>query len=148
LTDESEGDLMSLEQLFQSVESGLFNLGRNLCRDRHAEAREEAEGVGEKLRRERGALRNCRDEMAQLRQRVRAAEERAALLASRVESFLYVHDGSSAYDHALELDHIRRRIADDRDGLRRALRFERECLDAIRDLEKRYDDLQDKLSRR
>ena len=85
--------------------------------------------------------------MALLRQRVRASEERTALLASRVESFLYVHDGTSAYDHALELDHIRRRIADDRDGLRRALRFERECLDVIRELEQRYDELQNKLSR-
>jgi hypothetical protein len=148
LTDESEGGAMSLEQLFQSVESGLFNFGRNLCRDRHAEVREEADGVSERLRRERAALRRCRDEMALLRQRVRAGEERASLLASRVESFLYVHDGSSAYDHALELDHIRRRIADDRDGLRRALRFERECLEAVRDLERRYDELQDQLSRR
>jgi hypothetical protein len=139
---------MSLEQIFQSVESGLFNFGRNLCRDRQAEAREAAETVGEKLRRERAALRRCRDEMAQLRQRVRASESRAALLASRVESFLYVHDGASAYDHALELDDLRRRIADDREGLRRALRFERECLDAVRDLERRYDELQDKLSRR
>jgi hypothetical protein len=148
LADSSEGGVMSLEQIFQSVESGLFNFGRNLCRDRRAEVREEAEEVGEKLRRERAALRRCRDEMAQLRQRVRANEERGALLASRVESFLYVHDGTSAYDHALELDNARRRIADDREGLRRALRFERDCLDAIRDLEKCYDELQDKLSRR
>jgi hypothetical protein len=139
---------MSLEQLFQSVESGLFNFGRNLCRDRRAEAREEAENVGADLRGQRAALRRCRDEMAQLRQRVRASESRASWLASRVESFLYVHDGTSAYDHALELDHIRRRIADDRDELRRALRHERECLDAVRDLERRYDELQDKLSRR
>ncbi len=139
---------MSLEQLFHSVESGLFNFGRNLCRDRKAELRDEADGVGENLRREREMLRRCRDEMAQLRQRVRASESRAALLASRVEAFLYVHDGASAYDHALELDNLRRRLADDREGLRRALRFERECLDAIRDLERRYDELHDKLGRR
>jgi hypothetical protein len=139
---------MSLEQIFQSVESGLFKFGRNLCRDRRAEARDEADSVGEQLRRQRAALRLCRDEMAQLRQRVRASEERAAFLASRVESFLYVHDGTSAYDHALELDHIRRRIADDRDRLRRGLRFERECLDTVRDLERSYDELQDRLSRR
>jgi predicted nucleic acid-binding Zn-ribbon protein len=139
---------MSLEQLFQSVETGLLNFGRNLCRDRVAEVREEAEGVGEELRRERAALRRCRDEMAQLRQRVRASESRAATLASRVQSFLYVHDGPSAYDHALELDSLRRRVTDDREELRRALRFERETLDLIRDLERRYDELQDKLSRR
>ncbi|HEX5269256.1 MAG TPA: hypothetical protein VFW33_02150, partial [Gemmataceae bacterium] len=127
---------------------GLLNFGRNLCRDRRAEARDEADGVSEKLGRERAALRRCHDEMALLRQRVKASESRAALLASRVQSFLYVHDGPSAYDHALELDSIRLRIADDREGLRRALRFERESLDAIRELERRYDELQDKLSRR
>jgi predicted nucleic acid-binding Zn-ribbon protein len=138
---------MSLEQIFQSVESGLFNFGKQLCRDRVAEVREEADGVGEELRRERAALRRCRDEMAELRQRVRASESRAAVLASRVQSFLYVHDGSSAFDHALELDRIRRRLGEDRDDLRRALRFERDCLDTIRDLERRYNELQDQLSR-
>jgi predicted nucleic acid-binding Zn-ribbon protein len=139
---------MSLEQLFHSMENGLFNFGRSLYRDRRAEAREAAEGVGESLRRERAALRRCRDEMAQLRQRIKAAESRTAQLASRVQSFLYVHDGASAYDHALELDNMRRRIADDRETLRRSLRFERDCLDAIRELERRYDELQDQLSRR
>ncbi len=139
---------MSLEQLFQSMEKGLFNLGRNLCRDRRAEVRDEAESLGEKLHRERAALRRCRDEMAMLRQRIRASESRSAQLASRVQSFLYVHDGASAFDHALELDNIRRRIADDRDTLRRSLQFERESLDAIRALERRYDELQDQLSRR
>jgi len=139
---------MSLENLFVSAETGLFNIGRRLCRDRVGEVREEADGVSEDLRRERAALRDCRDDMAQLRQRVRANESRAALLASRVESFLYVHDGSSAFDHALELDQTRRRTLEDREKLRQALRCERECLDVIRDLEQRYDQLQDQLSRR
>jgi len=139
---------MSLEQLFQTVEAGLWNFGRRLCRDRFAEVREEAERVGEELRRERAALRRCRDDMAQLRQMVRAHESRASLLASRVESYVYVHDGPSAFDHALELDNIRRRLAEDREGLRRALHFERECLDTIRGLERRYDDLLDRIGRR
>jgi hypothetical protein len=138
---------MSLERLFQSVESGLFNFGRQLCRDRQGEVRDEADEVGEALRRERAALRRCRDEMAQLRQRVRAQEVRADLLASRVESFIFVHDGASAFDHALELDNIRRRLADDRESLRRALRFEGETLELIRELERRYNELQDKLGR-
>ncbi|HKI35784.1 MAG TPA: hypothetical protein VKA46_28270 [Gemmataceae bacterium] len=139
---------MSLEQLFQSLESGLFNFGRQLCRDRQAEVRDEADGVSADLGRERAALRRCRDEMAHLRQRVKANEARAALLASRVESFVYVHDGPSAYDHALELDNTRRRLVEDREGLRRALRFERESLELIRELEHCYDELQDKLGRR
>jgi hypothetical protein len=139
---------MSLEHIFQSVEASLFNFGRHLCRDRWAEVREEAEGVGNDLRQQREALRQCRDDMSQLRQRVRANEGRAKLLASRVESFLYVHDGSSAFDHALELDNIRRRLAEDREGLRQALRHERDYLDAVRDLERRYDELQDRLGRR
>jgi hypothetical protein len=139
---------MSLEHFFQTVEAGLLNFGRRLCRDRFTEAREEAERVGEELRRERAALRRCRDDMAQLRQLVRAHEARASLLASRVESFVYVHDGPSAFDHALELDNIRRRLAEDREGLRRCLRFERECLDTIRDLERRFDEVHDRLCRR
>jgi hypothetical protein len=139
---------MSLEQILQSVEAGLFNFGKQLCRDRRAELRDQAAEVGEDLRRERDALRRCRDEMAQLRQRVRANESRAAFLASRVESFLYVHDGGSAFDHALELDNTRRRLSDDRAGLRRALQLERGCLDAIRELERRFDELHDQLSRR
>jgi hypothetical protein len=139
---------MSLEELFHKMEKGLLNFGRQLCRDRAAEARDEAECVSEELRRERAALRRCRDDMAQLRQLVRAHEERATLLASRVESFIYVRDGRSAFDHALELDSMRRRLVEDRAALRRALRFERECLDAIRDLEVRYDALEDRLCRR
>ena len=139
---------MSLEQFFHSVETSLLNFGRRLCRDRFAEAREEAERVTEELRRERAALRRCRDDMAQLRQLVRAHEARADLLASRVESYVYVHDGRSAFDHALELDNIRRRLAEDRENLRRALRFERDCLDTIHDLERRYDDIHDRLARR
>ena len=139
---------MSLENLFVSVETGLYNIGRRLCRDQAAEVREEANGVSDELRQERAGLRRCRDEMAQLRQRVRANEARAALLASRVESFLYVHDGSSAFDHALELDQTRRRLFEDREKLRRALRDEGDCLAAIRDLERRYDQLQDQLCRR
>ncbi len=139
---------MRLEQFFQSVEAGLLNFGRRLCRDRFAELREEADRVSEDLRRERDALRRCRDDMSQLRQLVRAHEARADLLASRVESYIYVHDGRSAFDHALELDNIRRRLAEDREGLRRALRAERESLDAIRELERRFDELHDRLARR
>jgi hypothetical protein len=140
--------MMSLEQLFQSVETGLFNFGQRLCRDARAELREEAERVGDELRRRRAELRRCRDAMSALRQRVRADEARAALLASRIESFVYVHDGPSAYDHALELDNTRRRVAEDRDQLRRSLRVERDCLDALRELEQRYDEVQDQLGRR
>jgi hypothetical protein len=139
---------MSLEQFFHSMEASLLDLGRRLCRDRFAEARDEADRVGDELRRERAALRRCRDDMSQLRQLVRAHEARADLLASRVESYIYVRDGASAFDHALELDSIRRRLAEDREGLRRALRRERECMDSIRDLERRYDDIHDRLARR
>jgi hypothetical protein len=139
---------MSLEQLFQSVETGLFNFGRQLCRDRRAELRDEAEAASNDLRREREALRRCRDEMAELRQRVRAHEAGAAYLASRVESYVYVHDGPSAYDHALRLDNTRRRLVEDRAALRQALRDERDHLEAIRALERRYDEVQDQFSRR
>jgi hypothetical protein len=139
---------MSLEQLLQSVETGLFNFGRRLCRDRRAELREQSDAVSNDLRREREALRRCRDEMSELRQRVRANEAGSAYLASRVESYVYVHDGPSAYDHAMRLDNTRRRLVEDRTALRRALRDERDHLDAIRELERRYDELQDQLSRR
>jgi hypothetical protein len=138
---------MSLEQLFQTVERGLFNFGRQLCRDRRAEVREESETVSANLQRERAALRRCRDELAQLRQRVKANEGGAAYLASRIESYVYVHDGPSAYDHAIKLDQVRHRLAEDRAALRRALADERDSLEAIRDLERRYDELQDQLSR-
>jgi hypothetical protein len=139
---------MSLEQLFQSVETGLYNFGRQLCRDQRAELRGEADSVADDLRRERAALRRCRDEMAELRQRVRQQEAGAAYLASRIESYVYVHDGPSAYDHAMQLDNLRRKLVEDRAALRRALRDERDCLDAIRELERQYNELQDKLSRR
>jgi len=133
---------MSLENFFHSMEMGLVNFGRRLCRDPRADLRDAVEEVQKQLHREREILRRCQEKMAELRQRVRASEERAALLGSRIESFLYVQDSASAYDHALELDNTRRRLADDREGLRRALRVERECLDLIRGLERRYDELQ------
>src|SRR4051794_3101767 len=105
---------MSLEQLFQSVETSLFNFGRQLCKDRRAELRDEADAVAADLRRERAALRRCRDELTALRERVRKNEAGAAYLASRVESYVYVHDGTSAYEHAIELDNLRQRLAEDR----------------------------------
>jgi hypothetical protein len=139
---------MSLEQLFQSVESRLYDFGRRLCKDPLAEAREEAEQVAAALRDRQAALRRCREELAELRCRVKLHEAKAALLASRVESYVHVYDGSKAFQHALELDDLRRGLADDRAGLRQALRREGAYLERIRELEKRLGELQDKLCRK
>jgi hypothetical protein len=139
---------MSLEHLFHSVESKLFDFGRRLCKEPFAEVREEADGLADTLRGRRAALARCRDEMAALRHRVKANEARTALLSSRVESYLYVSDGPNAFKLALELDDLRRSLAADRQRLREALQVERRCLDDVGDLESRLDDLRDKLCRR
>jgi hypothetical protein len=136
---------MTLEHLFQKVESRLYDLGRWLCRNPLAEVREEADEVVEALERRRDRLYRCREELAELRRRVRAHEDRAALLASRVESFVHVYDGGNAFQHALDLDDLRRSLTRDRERLRKALREEGAHLDRIRELEQRLGELQDKL---
>jgi len=47
-----------------------------------------------------------------------------------------------------EGEHIPSMVVIDRENLRRALRFERDCLDTIRDLERRFDEVHDRLARR
>ena len=140
--------MMSLERLFHSVESRLYHFGRRLCRDPLAEVREEADEVAEALEQRRTALHRCREEMAELRGRLKTNEARAGLLASRVESYLHVHDGPTAWQYALELDNLRRSLGEDRQRLRQALQVERDCLERIRALESRLGELQDKLCRR
>jgi chromosome segregation ATPase len=137
---------MGLEQMFHSVESQLFNLGRRLWRDPLAEVREEAEQINASLQRKHNRLRRCQEELIELRAQVKSSEAQAALLASRVESFVYVYDGRSAWQHALELDGVRRQLAQHRQRLREVLQVERECLDGIHELEKRLDDLDRNLS--
>jgi hypothetical protein len=126
---------MSLEQLFRRVESHLFNFGQQIYLDRTVELLDEEHDLSAELFREEAALQAVREEMHESRQRLRQTEAEAAHLASRVETYLHVHDGPNAYQHAMRLDEARRNIAGDRVSLRRALRRERDHLERIDELE-------------
>jgi hypothetical protein len=128
---------MSLEQLFHRVESHLYNIGQQIYRDHTAELLDEEHELSAELVREEASLQAVRDEMQESRQRLKQTEAEAAHLASRVETYLHVHDGPNAYQHAMRLDDARRTIAGDRVSLRRALRRERDHLERIDELEAR-----------
>lgn len=121
---------MGFEQFFHAVESRLFALGRRLCTSQATAAGEGADELG----RLEDDLRGCREEMAEVRRRLKGREARMPLLAAHVQSFVYVHDGPRAWQHALELDDIRRGISGDRHEMRRLLQRERELLDGVHEL--------------
>jgi hypothetical protein len=104
-----------LDTLVQTVEGGIYRLGKKLWRDDPLlELREEAGRLSEELQRRYSALEKSRAEREALARRLAHEEVHAAMLVSRVETYVHVNDPANAWHHALELDHVRRVIRHDR----------------------------------
>lgn len=111
---------MMLEQLIHNTESRLFSFARNLWReDPQVELHEKAEQLSEELRQSHDTLGRKRREEEAVRNRLTDREAAAALLASRIETYLHVNDRASAWKGALELDTVRRSLQQDRTELSR-----------------------------
>jgi hypothetical protein len=137
---------MSLEEIARRVETQVFAISTRLWpRDRRMEWRDELERLGNELNQHASRAAHYRDVVAFLRARIAENEVREAVLASRIETYVHIQDQTTAYRDALQLDEIRRQLADDRarlPGEAKAQRFHQARAAA---LEQRMAELEDKL---
>jgi chromosome segregation ATPase len=105
---------MFLERVVQGLERGVVSLGRCLCQpDARTQLREDMLQVRDDLATRQRALARCRDELEGVRSRVNENQAAAALLAGRIGMALARGEGDQAWRRALELDKLRRRLAED-----------------------------------
>ena len=105
---------MFLERMVNGIERGVVNLGRHLCRpDARTQLREEVLQVNDDLVARQRDLARCREELEAVRGRINENQAAAALLAGRIGMALARGEGDQAWRRALELDRIRRRLAED-----------------------------------
>src|SRR5262245_50959165 len=140
---------MTLEELVGKVEKQVLDFGKRLLPGVAREAwREEAEGLRAELSEHYAHALHFREAVRQLRQRLSEHEIREAVLASHVETYIHTGEQAKAYCHALELDHLRRQLVEDRARLpceQKAYQMHR---DRILELERRLVELQRKLKAR
>jgi len=137
---------MSLEQLFQSMERRVFDLGRKLWPSDPAIAwREEAEELSRELHDRQTALDKKRHEAKTLRLHVLKQEVRVTMMASHIESCVFNGDQAKAWEHALELDQTRAVLQQERRQLSSVESVCRQLERAIRHCERRLAILQDKV---
>ncbi len=137
---------MSLEQLVHHVESRLLGLGRLLLRpDPRTQLREEIDELLDELRQRRQALARSVEERDAARRRLSDNQTAAALLPAQIASCVRRGLPDQAWKYALELDGLRRALAEDRDALPR---LDQTCWSLaflVRQLERRLARLRDKL---
>jgi predicted nucleic acid-binding Zn-ribbon protein len=106
---------MSLEQLFQKVECGIYHLGQHFLRDHPGrQLHDEAERLSEELQQSHAALGRHRRDLDPVGERIVAQERQALILESRVEAAVSGGDQRKAWNDALELDRLRQTLAADR----------------------------------
>jgi hypothetical protein len=139
---------MSLEQVIQTMESRIWELGQQLLTDPATRLREEAEHLRVELHSAYATLGSHRRRCTEARRRIAAGEVRATLLASQVETAWQTDDRDIAWEQALELEEVRRQLTAGRAALpylERACRTEQR---RVEHLERSLAPLQEKLSLR
>jgi hypothetical protein len=137
---------MTLDQFVMTVEERLVGLGKRLWRENSStQIREQAEELSEALQDRIAARERCREELAEARKRLSTDEAQAALLVSRIETYVHVGDQPNAWQHALQLDHVRESLRQDR-ARREDLERQHRALSAhVERLERSLANLQEKL---
>jgi hypothetical protein len=107
---------VKIEQLIQQVESRLVELFDTDARQALAEQEESLHAA---VARHEDELEAARARRAEAAARLEANAEAAALLPSRIEDSVRRGKSSQAMRQALELERLRRELADDRDELPR-----------------------------
>jgi chromosome segregation ATPase len=116
---------MKLERLVHDVESRLGQLGRVLWDpDSRLELKDEIALLSAQLADREAALERARAERESTARRISDNEVAAALLPTQVENSVRRKKTSQAFRQALELDRIRRTLAEDQANLPR---LERQC---------------------
>src|SRR5262249_13827106 len=119
-----EGSTM-LAQVVQTVEGNLYRLGKRIWKDDPLiELREQADRLSDELQQRHAALERLRTECQEVAQRLADHEISAAMLVSRIETYVHVGDSANAWRHALELDQVRQAMQRDRSQLQQ---YEERC---------------------
>lgn len=136
-----------LEQLLHSVESGLIDLGRRLLEPSPREKLlDEIDRLSAQLQRRCAELTTSQRELAGVKRRLRDDPTAAALLHSRIETALRRGCSEQAWRAALELDQLRRHLAEDQED---CPRLEQRCWSLhfdVRQLQRRLDRLLEQIS--
>ena len=103
-----------LEQLIDSVESGLKDLGRRLTQpSAYEQWLDEIDRLNFQLQQRTAELTRSQHELAGVKRRLRDNPTAAALLHSRIETMLRNGQAEQAWRTALELDQLRQGLASD-----------------------------------
>lgn len=136
-----------LEQLIDSFEAGLQDLGRRLLEpDARERLLDEIDRLSTQLQQRCGELTCSQRELAAVKRRLRDNPSAAALLRSRIETLLGMSQTEQAWSAALELDQLRRSLAGDQEN---CPRLEQRCWSLhfhVRQLQRRLDRLLEELS--
>jgi hypothetical protein len=130
-----------------SLNQFLFDVGSQLqefiWRDLSPQTRqEEIDRLEHRIEQGSSVLARARAALAELRNHVAERERREAWLASRVEVYLHVGDQPRAWEHALELDRLRKQLQQERERLERRRRTYREQQAYLENLQILLADLQ------
>jgi hypothetical protein len=136
---------MCLEELFETVEARVGELGKRLLTDRATRVREEAEELEAALRYAYALLTGCRRRFTEARRRIASNEVKASLLASRVQTALLLGERRGAWRLALDLEPLHEALAADRANLPYLERACRNEQNQVALLERRLAPLQAKL---
>jgi hypothetical protein len=132
---------MSVDRFFQSLESELQAWTAGLWPgDPLPRLREEARRLEREVRQRSDVLARHRGGLEGLRQRLRTAEKRAAQLTEWVQTYLRVADQANAWRYALELDRLRRDLAQDRARLEGSERIYQESAAELQRVRERLAD--------
>jgi chromosome segregation ATPase len=137
---------MSFEQLVERLEKQVIDLGKRFVPGAaQSRYREEAQRLSQAIDEHEAHARHFRESVQRTRGRISEDEVREAVLASQVEAYIHTKEQAKAYPLALELEEVRRRLAEDRSRLpcdRKAYRMHR---DRISELERRLVNVERKL---
>lgn len=135
-----------LEQLVNTVESGLADLGRALFQTGPRERmQDEFERLTAGLRERHAELTRARTELAGMKRRLRDNPTAAALLYSRIETAIRQRQLDQAYRAAMELDQLRQTMAADQEACPRQEQLCWSLQFLLRQLERRISRLQEQL---
>jgi chromosome segregation ATPase len=136
-----------LEQLIHTIESGLKGLGQRLVQSSPREQLlDDIDRLSLQLQQCCNQLTRSQRELADVKRRLRDNPTAAALLHSRIETLLRNGQAEQAWNAALELDHLRQRLAADQEA---CPRLEQRCWSLhfqVRQLQRRLDRLLEQLS--
>lgn len=137
---------MILEEWVERLERQVLDFGKRLLPGNVRQAwRDEVEQLRMEVNEQHAHALHFREAVQQLHHRLAENEIREAVLASHVETYIHTREQAKAYYHALELDQVRRQLAEDRARLPHEQKAYQMHRARIAELERRLAELRRKL---